>query len=156
MEETSVSYSWQGPDKIDKERKVDWYWAVILIAIAGAVLSFMFNNFLLGVFVILATTLIFFFSSQKPKMREYKLDEQGLHINNHLTPYTSIKGFWLEETKDHNKLFLETNDTITPIISIFYPDVETGDNIYEILIEKVEQKPMVEPLSQQIFEKLGF
>lgn len=156
MEETITTITWQAPDKIEKDRKVDWYWAVILIAIAGAVLSFMFGNFLLGVFVILATILIFFFASQKPQTRKHSIDEKGVHINTHIIPYEKIKGFWLEETKDHNKLFLETDDALTPIISILYTDLETGDQIYEILIEKIEQKPMVEPLSQQIFEKLGF
>lgn len=155
MEETTTIV-WQAPDKIDKERKVDWYWAVVLIAIAGGVLSFMFGNFLLGVFIILASLLVFFFASQKPKIQEYKIDEQGFHINKHLTPFQAIKAFWLEETPEYNKLFLETNDPLTPILSILYTNIETGDQIYAILIKKIEQKPMVEPISQQIFERLGF
>lgn len=156
METGENKISWQANDRLEKERKVDWYWAVILIAIAGAVLCFLFGNFLLGVFIILATILIFFFASQKPKEREYVLDEKGLHFSGHTIPLEKIKAFWLEETENHNKLFIETDDAVTPITSFLYDKLETGDAIYEFLIQTIEEKPMVEPISQQIFEKLGF
>lgn len=154
--ETKETFSWEANDKLEKERKTDWYWAVLLIAIAGSVLCFLFGNFLLAVFIILATILIFFFASQKPKKQTYSIDSEGFYVNKHLIPFSKIKGFWLEETKDFNKLFLEIEDPLTPIQSFLYDTQETGDSIHELLIEHTEEKPMVEPLSQQVFEKLGF
>lgn len=154
--EEHIFVSWNTFDKIQKEQKVDWFWAVAITGIAGAVLAFLFGNFLFGVFIILSIIILMFFATQKPKQISCRIDEKGLTIENQLIPYSQMFSFWLEENKTPYKLLIHTKHGISPIVDVMYDSKETGDKIYETLIEKIEQKPLVEPIPQQIFDKLGF
>jgi hypothetical protein len=154
MEENLI-VTWEAFDKPEKERKVDWFWALAIVGIAGSVLAFLFGNFLFGVFIVLATVIIMFFATQKPQKVSYKLDEQGLHMAHELIPYSKMMSFWLDERGEWGKILIHTTHPISPVVSVFYEDKNLGDDIYEILIDKIEEKPLIEPVSQQIFEKLG-
>lgn len=155
MEET-IFFNWEGYDKQDKERKVDWFWALGIIGIAGSVLAFIFGNFFFGVFIILAIVMLIFFATQKPHKISYTLNNEGLLIEKKLLPYKDMKSFWLDETGQWGKLMIHTNHPINAITVAFFEERQQGDAIYEILIEKLEEKQLVEPISYQILEKLGF
>lgn len=155
MEESST-ISWKAFDRQEKERKVDWFWALAIVAITGAVLSFLFGNFLFGVFIVLATIILIFFITQKPQEISYEINNEGFVTNSKLIPYSLMAGFWIEEGEDMNKLLIETTQGLTPIIGALYEDKTLSQKIYSILIEHIEEKPLVEPISHQIFEKLGF
>jgi len=154
--EENVFVSWKTHDKIEKDQKVDWFWAVAIIGIVGAVLAFLFGNFLFGVFILLSIIILMFFATQKPKEISCEINEKGLVIEKQLIPYSKMISFWLEESIEPHKLLIHTTHSISPILDVYYESKEIGDEIYEALIERIEEKPLVEPISQQIFEKLGF
>lgn len=154
-DEKNLVVTWEAFDKQEKEKKVDWFWALGIIGIAGSVLAFLFGNFLFGVFIVLAIVIVMFFATQKPQKVSYKLDEQGLHMEQELLPYSKMISFWLDEQGEWGKILIHTKHPISPVLSVFYEDKNIGDDIYEILIDKIEEKPLVEPISHQIFEKLG-
>lgn len=154
--EENVLITWQTWDKLEKDRKVDWFWAVALIGIIGAVLAFIFGNFLFGVFIFLAIVVLIFFTTQKPKQITCEINEKGIEIDGKLTPYSKMRSFWLNEEDEPYKLLIEITDTFQPILDVYYETKETGDGIYKALEQQIEEKPLVEPISQQIFEKLGF
>lgn len=156
MEENLI-VTWEAYDKQDKERKVDWFWALGIIGIAGSVLAFIFDNFLFGVFILLGIVIMIFLVSQKKKKISYKLDEQGLHMGTELLPYKKIFSFYLDESGEWGKILLHTNHPISPIVGVYYEDKSIGDDIYEMFMEhEVKEEYLVEPISHQIFEKLGF
>lgn len=156
MEENQI-VTWEAYDKQDKERKVDWFWALGIIGIAGSVLAFIFDNFLFGVFILLGITVLIFTVSQKKRKILYKIDHQGIHIGTEFVPYTKIVSFYLDETGEWGKILLHTKHPISPIVGIYYEDKNLGDDIYEILMEnEMKEEYLVEPISHQIFEKLGF
>lgn len=156
MEENLV-VTWEAYDKQDKERKVDWFWALGIIGIAGSVLAFIFDNFLFGVLILLGVVIMVFLISQKKRKISYKLDEQGLHIGTELVSYKKMVSFYLDETGEWGKILLHTNHPISPIMGLYYEDKSIGDDIYEMFMEnEVKEEYLVEPISHQIFEKLGF
>jgi len=154
MEEIE-SLTWESYDKEEKELKVDWFWALGIIGIAGAVLAFLFGNFLFGVFIVLAIIIIIFFATQKPQKVSHTLNEQGLLIDKELIPYSKMISFWLDEEGLWGKLLIHTKHPISPVISVFYEEKNLGDDIHTIMVERIEEKHLVEPISHQIFEKLG-
>ncbi len=156
MEENLV-VTWEAYDKQDKELKVDWFWALGIIGIAGSVLAFIFDNFLFGVLILLGIIIMIFLVSQKQRKISYKLDEQGIHIGTELLPYKKIVSFYLDETGEWGKILLHTNHPVSPIVGLYYEDKNLGDDIYEMFTEhEVKEEFLVEPISHQIFEKLGF
>lgn len=154
--EENFFVAWEAFDKPEKDRKVDWFWALAIIAIAGSVLAFLFGNFLFGVFILLAVIILIFSVTQKPQKISYKLDEQGLHVEETLIPYMKIKSFRLDEDGEWGKILLHTTHPISPIMSFFYEDKALGDDLYDIFVKQgIKEEYLVEPISQQIFEKLG-
>lgn len=155
--EENFSLEWQAFDKPEKEHKVDWFWALGIIGIAGSILAFIFDNFLFGVFILLSVIVLIFFVTQKPTKVSYKFDEKGFHHEKNLIPYEKIISFYLDEEGDWNKLILEIENPLTPLLSFFYEDDKLSQKIYEILEDQgIEEKYLIEPISQQIFDKLGF
>ena len=155
--EENQSVTWQAYDKQDKERKVDWFWALGIIGIAGSILAFIFDNFFFGVFILLGITIMIFTVSQQKRKISYTIDHQGIHMEKELLPYRKIKSFYLDESGEWGKILLHTDHPISPITSVYYEDKKLGDDIYEIFMEhEVKEEYLVEPISHQIFEKLGF
>jgi hypothetical protein len=149
--------TWEAFDKQDKERKVDWFWALGIIGITGSVLAFIFDNFLFGVFILLAIVVLIFLVSQKKRKVSYKLDAEGIHMDNELIPYKKMFSFYLDETGEWAKILIHVKHPISPIVGIYYEDKSLGDTIYQIFVNnEVKEEYLVEPISHQIFEKLGF
>ena len=67
MEEDNILLQWDAYEFKQKEKRPDWFWALGIIAIAGSTVSFIYGNFLFGVFIILATVALFFFGTAKPR-----------------------------------------------------------------------------------------
>jgi len=154
--EENQTITWQAFDKPEKERKIDWFWALGIIGIAGSVLAFIFDNFLFGVFILLAVIIIIFFITQKPRKVMYKMDEKGLHAGEELIPYKKMVAFYLDESGDWGKILIHVQHPISPILGFYYEDKKLGDDIYEMFMEQgIKEEYLVEPISHQIFEKLG-
>lgn len=154
--EENQNLTWQSYDKPEKERKVDWFWALGIIGIAGSVLAFIFDNFLFGVFILLAIIVMIFFVTQKPRKVNYKLDEKGIHAGDEFIPYNKMISFYLDESDEWGKILLHTKHPISPIIGFYYEDKNLSDDLYEMFSDHgVKEEYLVEPISQQIFEKLG-
>jgi len=149
-------FSWTGYDKLEKDRSVDWFWALAIIGIGGAILAFIFNNYLFGVFIIIATITIIFFATQKPHKLSCSITENSVCIGEQHIPFSKIESFWIEEHEDVSKLILHTKNNISPISSLYFFEKEDIETLRENLSEFIEEKHLVEPISYQILEKLGF
>jgi hypothetical protein len=149
-------FSWTGYDKLEKERSVDWFWALVIIGIGGATLAFIFNNYLFGVFIVIATIAIVFFATQKPHKLQCSVTQEGVSIGEQHIPFSKIESFWVEEYEDVAKLILHTKNNISPISSLYFFEKENIEILRENLAEFAEEKHLVEPISYQILEKLGF
>lgn len=150
-------FSWQALEYKEKELKPDWYWAIGIIALAGSVASFIFNNFLFGVFIIFATIAVFFFSKIKPRLITYEITSTGILYEGTFYPFENIKCFWMDEIDPNNKkLLIKSNRTIAPILALPYDTEETGDEIFNVLSEILPDEPLQEPWGHIIMERLGF
>src|SRR5687767_11300806 len=87
---------WSAPEYEEKERSQDWFWALGIIIITGALASIIFGNYFFAALLIIAGGLLAFFALKKPDMVVYELNEKGLQIHGRIYPYDSIKAFWIQ------------------------------------------------------------
>ncbi|MEX2029201.1 MAG: hypothetical protein WD963_01835, partial [Candidatus Paceibacterota bacterium] len=121
---------WSALEYEVKERSVDWFWALGVIIVAGALASIIFSNYFFAALLVLAGILLGHFAVRKPDLVFYELNQKGLEIRRRLYPYENIKAFWVQtehqphfgmpatEMGEKFLLFIKTERVFMPIISV--------------------------------------
>lgn len=156
MERDKILLTWEAFEYQDKKRKPDWFWALGIIAVAGSAVSFIYGNFLFGIFIILAGAAMFFFGTTKPHKIKHRITTEGVVFDGRLYPYERLKSFWMEELAGEKRLIIRSDKTFMPIMVMPFEDDETGEDIYSILSEVLEQEEIHESFAHKIMDRLGF
>ena len=147
---------WHGPEYKHKNKTVDWFWAVGIIAVSGTVASILFKNYLFAIFLIVSTFLLFVFSIKKPKTLEFELTKKGIRYNSSFIPFHSIKAFWIDEDNtDYPMLYLETDHLLSRITSIPLTDI-SSDIIKSFLKKYIPFKEIEDTRTRRIIEIIDF
>lgn len=147
---------WHTLEYKKREKTADWYWAVIIIAISIVVISIMMDNILFAILVVLAVTTLLIFSNREPQIIEVEIGDRGVRVVKELYPFSSLEAFWVDDSnKDEPKIILRSKKTIMPLV-IIPIDEYTHEDIRLVLLDKLEEKEMHEPLPQKIMARLGF
>ncbi|MES2953766.1 MAG: hypothetical protein V4674_04410, partial [Patescibacteria group bacterium] len=101
-----VYLEWDVLEHPDKEKSTDWHWALGLIALALAVASFIFDNPLFGIFIVLAGLALLFHSHKGPRTIRCQITARGVRYHERLYPYSSLKSFCIHEDRHPRKLIL--------------------------------------------------
>ncbi len=147
--------TWQALEYEEKDRTIDWFWALGVIIIAGATTAIIYKSYFFAVLLILGGLMLGYFATKKPDMISYELNEKGLKINTEFYPYEKIKAFWVN-TETKQILFVKSSRLFMPIISIpiEYSQAEKIKNV--MLLKNIPEEEMKEHASEKIMESLGF
>ena len=151
----NLSLKWSAPEYHHYERSTDWFWAVGLIAISIAILSFFFNNALFGILILLSAGILIFYVLRAPNEVQYEISQRGITVNNDLYPYLTLEAFWLETRTGEPKIILKSKKAIQPFIIIPVHD-DSADEISAVLRKNLAEKEMAEPTAHKVMEYLGF
>lgn len=132
MANTTPAISWEVKEYEHRERSTDWFWAIALLAGVGAVVSIIFNNFLLAVIILLAAVSLIMYARREPETQTVELSPAGVKIGRTLYPYKNLKTFWVTDEDERCKLLLESTRSIMPIIDVKAPSARR-DEIMEYL-----------------------
>ncbi|MFA6324695.1 MAG: hypothetical protein WCX46_00480 [Candidatus Paceibacterota bacterium] len=147
--------NWSAPEYDDKQKNNDWFWALGVIIVAGSITAIIFTNYFFAALLVIGGILLGFFSTKKPEIIEYELNNKGLKIKDHFYPYEKIKAFFVQ-TDSKPLLFIKSERFFMPIISMPI-DYMQAENIYKMMIanEIIEEKMSEHPY-EKIMEHLGF
>lgn len=150
--------SWQALDHIKEEKSSDWFWVVGVAAIAGAVLSILFNNILLALLILLGVFAVFLIAHIPPKTENYEINRRGIKIGENFYPYTSLKSFYVvdEDGYERDRVLIRSEKMFMPIITMPIEDKLAIDVIRDYLIEFLEEEEMIEPPINHFMNWLGF
>ena len=152
---TSPIIEWNAPEHYHFEKSSDWYWAVGIIAVTCAVLAFIFNNIVFGIFIIVGTLALILHAARKPRILHYEINDRGVVIDNTLYPFVSLDSFWIDTLHHEPKILIKSLKTFMPFISIPISEVDPED-VRTILLTYIAETEHVEPFTQKLFEALGF
>ncbi len=149
------TFSWSAPEYEERDRSPDWFWALGVIIITGALTSIIFSNYFFAVFLLLSGGLVWFFSQKAPEWVNYELTAKGLKIKNRLYPYENIKSFWVP-MEDKPLLFVRTERFFIPAFSMPI-EGEDREIIKGIFLDHgVIEEEMKEHPSEKLMDTLGF
>lgn len=149
---------WTGYEFEYKEKTNDWFWAVGILIISISIISFIYDNAIFGLFIILAGIMVFMTAKKPPRLIDYELTEKGLIINDKTYPHLDFRAFWVTEDKySAPKLLLRANRIVNPILVItIETDYIDAEAVRDFLLDYIPEEKMEEPLSMRLMEFLGF
>ena len=148
--------SWKALEYKKREKTVDWYWAVILIALAIVIAAFVTHNGFFAIFIIIATAMLMSFSIVPPKTVDVSINQKGVTVGKEMYSFVTLESFWVDgQNKDNQKILFKSKKPIMPIIVIPLEEHHHLD-VREFLLKYLPEVEMHEALSKKIMEKLGF
>ena len=91
--ETEMQWRIKEPQFAPKSR--EWLWALGIFAVAIIIFSILFKNYLFIVIVGLAAFIIYVLKGKEADFLNFRLDDDGLHIENKFYPYENFESFWI-------------------------------------------------------------
>ncbi len=149
--------SWTAHEYQHQEKNSEWFWALGLIGVAGAVTALIYGNILFSIVILVATFVLALYAARKPEEYTFTLSQRGLRINKELYPFQSLKSFSIEDISENHipKIIFEskkifTLDIVIPVEGINIEVVH--DFLYDYLPEENHEEPTI----HKVMEWLGF
>ncbi|MBI2618292.1 hypothetical protein HYW58_02465 [Candidatus Kaiserbacteria bacterium] len=148
--------SWQGYEYDHHEKSSDWFWALGIIALSSAVTAVIFKNILFALLIIIGAFVMALFAARRPHMVHFEINKRGIGIDETLYPFKTLESFWIEEDEHgHHVLILKSQRVVMPYIVIPLSD-ENMEDARNVLLTKLKEEELREPVSHKILEFFGF
>jgi hypothetical protein len=86
--------SWTASEFVEHDKSFDWYLALAVVAVlAGALLYFLFRDIITAATPLVAALALGFYGRRRPRQLQYRLDSQGLAIDQKYLPYDLFRSF---------------------------------------------------------------
>lgn len=117
MPDAPVVLSWQAPTHEFTERSPDWFWALGLLGVAGAITSILFSNYLLALIIGLGAVCMAILALRPPRMCKIDVSAAGIRVDHALYPMRVLKSFWVDEiSRPIPQLIVATSSILNPVL----------------------------------------
>ncbi len=149
-------FNWKIEEPDFTPKTTEWFWALGIFALALIVFSILLKNYLLIVIVVLAAFIIYGNNKKKPKLINFRLDNDGLYIENKFYPYSNFESFWIfpAQNDKNRELALRNKRQLMPLLLVpFHNEDEHGIKIIlnKYLPEKEEHESLIDLLRKRFF-----
>lgn len=140
-----------------QERSVDWFWALGLLAVAGAALSIFFGNVLLAAILLIGAGSIGTLAARGPRTHWVRVDSRGISLDGTLHPYSSLHTFWVEPVTDGRvgSLLVTTRAPLHPQLVIPLVEASRGSAVRTYLKRYMEEEEQHAHLGEHVSKLLG-
>lgn len=145
---------WQAHEYIHHEKSPLWFIifaAVVVGLIAVAIFAIQSITFAILIPVMAAALIVY--SHRPPRILDYTLSRQGLHINDHLYPFADFKAFGVIHDGDEYSVMLIPTKRFRPGVSVYFPE-ESGEAIVDMLGARLPMQELHLDLIDALIRKL--
>ncbi len=155
-EDRTRAISWEAPAHRHFEKGSDWYWALAIIVLCGAIAAFFFGNFMFALLIVLGGAAMALYSAKEPQVVPFMVGTRGVRAGDQLYTYSSLEAYNIDEEDPLGpQLFLRSKRLFMPLIVIPLPD-EYIHEIEDLLRERLIEEELEEPLAHKLLELAGF
>lgn len=156
MEDTSPEVVWEALEYPHIEKNNDWYWALGILAIAGAAAAFVSGNVLFGVVILLGAATMALHSLRPPRVITYAITARGIHIGTRTYPFNTLASYCLNESDLRGpQLIVKPAQLFITYLILPVPEEEL-DAVETLLQKRLAAEELEEPLSHRVLEFFGF
>ena len=134
-------------------KTTEWFWALGIFAFALIVFAVLLKNYLLIVIVGLAAFIIYSNKNKRPETINFRLNDNGLYIEDKFHPYDSFESFWIFPG-EKQEFVLRRKERFIPLLTVpFHENDESQIRkiLSENLPEKEEDESLIDLLSKRFF-----
>lgn len=145
---------WQATEYIHREKDAMWFTLfaiVVVVLMAVSVLFIQSITFTILIPVMAAALLVY--THRPPRMLDYTLSHQGLHINDTLYPFIDFKGFGVVHDGQEYSVILIPTRRFKLGVSVYFPE-EAGEAIVDILGTRLPMQELHLDMFDKIIHKL--
>jgi len=162
----SDEMNWRIEEPNFTPKTTQWFWALGILAFALIVFSILMKNYLLTIILALAAFIIYNSKNKKLEHINFRLDNDGLYIEDKFYPYDSFESFWIfparggspkggeAQIDEERELALRYNRHLVPLLIVpFYnnDEPEIRRILSEYLPESEEQESLIDLLKKRFF-----
>lgn len=151
---TDEPVRWQAAEYIQYERNALWFTLfglVIVILMAAAI--FLINSLTFAILVPIMAVALLVYLRRPPRILNYTLGRQGLHINDQLYDFAEFKGFGVVRDGKEYSIMLIPTKRFHQGVWVYFPE-ESGEDIVDILGARLPMIPLHLDIIDIILRKL--
>lgn len=154
MKEETI-LEWISPEHHFDKKNNDWYWILGVITLGASVLAFYFDDFLFGVFIVIAGLTIGMLSYRETKTVPIKITSKGMVFGKFLYPWMSFRSFWIEDEHVHGaRILMHPTSSYLPLTVIPINEEIDLNDVRDTLLEFLEEEFLKESLVHKWFDKI--
>lgn len=139
-----------------RPKRPDWFWALGIIAVAGAATALILGNVLFSLLILIGAFVVGLFAHRNPREFEFEINEKGVAVGKQLYPYQTLESFWISLTNpDEPLLILQSKRLLMPYITVPLSNTDP-QALRNLLIKYLKEEEHADSLSEQIAEWFGF
>ena len=132
--------SWEILEHEPRPKSMDWTWIIAILGGAITIASFIFGNYIFGIFLIIATFAIILYGHKDPDLLVVDVTKKGIRVNNEFFPYPTIDSFWMDDERGYPVLtILSKKRTILSHVRIRMPEEISMDDLREALLNHIDE-----------------
>lgn len=158
LEEDEIDLSepvtWQAKEFIHQEKGATWFIVfAVVIAVLIAVAIFLMDSPSFAVLLIVIAVTIVVLSKRPPRVMDYSLSEDGLHIDSTTHKYEDFKSFGVIRDGAEYSIMLIPRRRFLPGITVYFPE-EVGEDIVDVLGSRLPMRDLHLDVVDKIVRKL--
>ncbi len=154
--ETKSLISWEAEEYTYTPKTKDWYWVVFILTFGLVVVAYFLNNFLFGVFVLIAGFTVALYGAKRPRTVRFAVLAQGIQVDKKIYTFRSLKSFWIHYDPPHKKeVSLVSKKLLVPRITLPLGDTDPNQ-VREVLIKFLREREHHESLVENLAKYLNF
>lgn len=145
---------WQGTEYIHHEKDAKWFVLfTIIIVVLMAISVFFIQSITFTILIPVMAVALLVYARRPPRVIDYTLSRQGLHINEQLYPFSEFKAFGvIRDDLEYSVMLLPTR-RFNLGVSIYFPE-EAGEAIVDILGTRLPMQERHLDIFDKIIHKL--
>lgn len=151
-EETPVH--WQAHEYIHHDKNASWFvlFAIVVIVLTAAAI-FLIQSITFAILVPVMAAALLVYTHRPPRLIDYTLSRQGLHVNDQLYSFTEFKSFGVIHDGEAYFVMLIPTKRFRPGVSVYFPE-ESGEAIVDILGARLPMEELHLDVIDRIIRKL--
>ncbi|MDP2665607.1 MAG: hypothetical protein Q8P23_03155 [bacterium] len=149
---------WEGREYDHNPKSADWYWALGIVAVAGALALVLFGNYLLAALIVIAAVALALHAAKEPPVHRFRLMERGLLIGDELHPFERMISFSVLEDIQGvlpPVISIRTESWLSPHLVIPLAGVD-ADVVYAYFLQHVDEAEHQHSFTDLVAAWLGF
>lgn len=145
---------WQAHEYIHHEKNALWFTLFAVVVIGLILLAiFVIQSITFAILVPVMAAALLVYTHRPPRLLNYTLSRQGLHINDRLYPFSDFKGFGIIRDGQEYSVMLIPTKRFQPGVVVYFPE-DAGEAIVDMLGVRLPMQELHMDVVDKIIRKL--